>query len=292
MCLMTPERMDSPFRSIWHLASRLRYIDSVKPSALSAGLCCVASLLLLAGDAAAEDGSTEAAEIDSPRHRVDFGLQWYDGAEGDIATGSLSYSWVPLDHHAFAATVLLVGSDVSNAEGSGIGDTRLQYSWVPSAKLTASGWLPKTLGTGFGLIVPTGDAAKGTGEDRWIAIPTLGWVFLIGERFSILPSLQYLHSFNEGSAGEDVSTANLEVGFLYVWSSGIWIKYTPSFFRDFQPVDDTNLDHFLLFGMQFSKIVGASLTLGSIERPPIQDPSLARSSDQFAEVTLHIVLPW
>ncbi len=264
----------------------------MKPSALSAGLCCAASLLLLAGDAAAEDGSTEAAEIDSPRHRVDLGLQWYDGAEGDIATGSLSYSWVPLDHHAFAATVLLVGSDISNAEGSGVGDTRLQYSWVPSAKLTASGWLPKTLGMGFGLIVPTGDAAKGTGEDRWIAIPTLGWVFLIGERFSILPNLQYLHSFKEGSAGEDISAANLELGFLYVWSSRYWIRYTPSLFRNFQPLDDTDLDHFLVFGMEFSKTLGASLTLGSIERPPIQNPGFARDSDQFAEVTLHIVLPW
>ncbi len=252
----------------------------------------MASLLLLAGDAAAEDASTEAAEIDSPRHRLDFGLQWYDAAEGDIATGSLNYSWVPLDHHAFAATLLLVGSDVSNAEGSGVGDTLLQYSWVPSAKLTASAWVPKTLGMGFGLIVPTGDAATGTGADRWVAIPTLGWVFLIGERFSILPSLQYLHSFKEGSAAEDISSANLELGFLYVWSSRYWIRYTPSLFHDFQPVDDTHLDHFLLFGMQFSKTIGASLTLGSIERPPIQGPDLARSSDQFAEVTLHIVLPW
>jgi len=253
--------------------------------------CAIVSLLLVC-DLAADEGSTDSGEETSPKHRIDFGLQWYDAAEGNSATGSLSYSWVPLDHHAFAATLLLVGSDLSNAKGSGVGDTRLQYSWVPSANLTASAWVPKTLGMGFGLIVPTGDAAKGTGADRWVAIPTLGWVFLIGERFSILPSLQYLHSFNEGSAGEDVSTANLELGFLYVWGSRFWIKYTPSYFRDFQPVDDTNLDHFLLFGMQFSRVLGASLTLGNIERPPNQDPSLARDSDSFAEITLHIVLPW
>jgi len=250
-------------------------------TAFSVG-CAVVSLIL-ACDAAADEGSTQSAQPSSPRHRVDFGVQWYDAAEGDSVIGSLNYSWVPLDHHAFAATVLLVGSDLSNAKGSGVGDTHLQYSWVPSATLTANA---------FGLIVPTGDAAKGTGADRWIAIPTLGWVFLIGERLSILPSLQYFHSFREASAAEDISTANLELGFLYVWNSRFWIKYTPSLFRDFQPVDDTNLDHFLLFGMQFSKTLGGSLTLGSIERPPIQDPGLARSSDQFAEVTLHIVLPW
>ena len=142
------------------------------------------------------------------------------------------------------------------------------------------------------MIVPTGDPEKGTGADRWVAIPTLGWVFQIGEHFSILPSLQYFHSFGEGSAGEDFSSANLESGFLYVWSSEIWINYTASAFRDFEPAGDTNVDHLLSFGMQFSKVVGGTLTVGSIERPPFQDPDIARGSDRFAQITLHFVLPW
>ncbi len=241
---------------------------------------------------AADEGPAEPDQEDSPRHRIDFGVQWYDAAEGSSLTGALNYSWVPAEHHAFAATLALVGSDVSDAVGSGIGDTRFQYSWVPSAELTASSWVPNTLGMGFGLIVPTGDAAKGTGADRWVAIPTLGWVFLIGDHFSILPSLQYFYSFGEGSAGEDFSSANLELGFLYVWGSRYWINFTPSVFRDLQPIDDTNLDLLLTFGMQFSKVVGASLTLGNIERPPNQDPEFVRDSDSFAEITLHFVLPW
>ncbi len=273
------------------LARRLpRSVVSWPRTAFCLG-CAIFSLLLVC-DLAADEGSKESAEESSPRHRIDFGLQWYDAAEGNSLTGALNYSWVPLEHHAFAATLALVGSDVSNAVGSGIGDTRLQYSWVPSAAITAGAWVPTTLGMGFGLIVPTGDAAKGTGADRWVAIPTLGWVFLIGERFSILPSLQYYHSFGEGSAGEDFSSANLELGFLYVWSSRFWINYTPSVFRDFQPIDDTNVDHHLTFGMQFSKVLGASLTLGNIERPPDQDSGIARDSDSFAEITLHFVLPW
>ena len=252
--------------------------------------CAVLSFFLVC-DVAADEESTDSAELDSPRHRIDFGVQWYDAAEGDSVTGSLNYSWVPLDHHAFAATVLLVGSDLSNAVGSGVGDTRLQYSWVPSAPITASAWVPNTLGMGFGLIVPTGDVGKGTGADRWVAIPTLGWVFLIGESFSILPSLQYFHSFGEDSAAQDFSSANLELGFLWVWSSRFWINFTPSVFRDFRPIDDTNVDLLLTFGTQFSKVLGASLTLGNIERPPNQNPGLARDSDSFAEITLHFVLP-
>jgi len=270
----------------------MRYGEYLRPHRITCLLGFVVAALLLACDVVADEGSTESGQPDEPRHRIDFGLQWYDAAEGNSLTGALNYSWVPLDHHAFAATLALVGSDVSNAEGGGVGDTRLQYSWVPSAAVTASAWVPTTLGMGFGLIVPTGDAAKGTGADRWVAIPTLGWVFLIGERFSILPSLQYFHSFGEGPAGVEFRSANLELGFLWVWGSRFWINYTPSVFRDFEPIDDTNVDHLLSFGMQFSRVLGATLTLGNIERPPDQDPSFARDSDSFAEITLHFVLPW
>ena len=254
-------------------------------------LWCVGIMLVISNVVADDTPQVENGERD-PRHRIDFGIQWFDGLEGDVATGSLAYSWVPLPHHSFAAIVPLVGSNVSDTGGSGIGDTHLQYSWVPSATLTASAWVPNTLGMGFGIIIPTGDPAKGTGSDRWVVIPTLGWVFNLGERFSFLPTLQYLYSLSEGTRGEDLSAANLELGILYVAKSGFWINYTPSLFRDFEPKDDTNLDHFLTFGLQFTKLLGTSLTLGSIERPPVQDAGPARSSDEFVQITLHFVLPW
>jgi hypothetical protein len=242
--------------------------------------------------AASDEGPAEKEEEPAPRHRISFGAQWFDAAEGDSVTGSLTYSWVPLEHHGFAATMLLVGSDVSGAEGSGIGDTRLQYSWVPSAKITAAAWVPTTLGMGFGLIVPTGDPAKGTGVDRWVAIPTLGWVFPLGQKFAVQPSLQYLYSFDEDTPDEHLSSANLVLTFLYVARSGFWIDYTASLFRDFEPVETTNEDHFLTLGQQFTRVLGGSVTLGSVERPPIQNPDFARSSDEFVELTLHFVLPW
>ena len=221
---------------------------------------------------------------------MDFGVQWFDAAEGNTYTGSLDYSWVPLDHHGFAVTLPLIGSDLGETTGSGIGDTRIQYSYVPSANLTAASWVPGTLGMGFGLIVPTGDPAKGTGVDRWIAIPTVGWVFNLNERFSILPTLQYLQSFGEDSEADEISAANFELGLLYVTKSELWINYTPSLFRDFKPIADTNLDHFLTVGKQFTRTLGSSLMLGSIERAPVQDAGIARSSDQFVQITLHFVL--
>jgi len=249
------------------------------------------------GDVRADDesGPEELApetEERDPRHRISVGGQWFDASEGNSITGSLNYSWVPHEHHGLAATMLLVRSDVEGAEGTGIGDTRLQYSWVPSAKITAAAWLPSTLGMGFGLIVPTGDPATGTGVDRWVAIPTFGWVFTFGERFALQPSLQYLQSFAEETPDVRVSSANLVLTFLYVAKSGFWIDYTASIFRDFEPFETTNEDHFLTFGQQFTKVFGASVTLGSIERPPIQTPEFARGSDEFVELTAHFVLPW
>ena len=261
---------------------------------------CVSLLLssvvfvVVVGSASVAQADSEGAETEkeaAPRHRISFGAQWFDAAEGDSVIGSLTYSWVPLEHHGFAATVPLVGSDVSGAEGSGIGDTRLQYSWVPSANITAAAWVPSTLGMGLGLIVPIGDPSKGTGVDRRVAIPTLGWVFTLGEKYAFQPSLQYLYSFSEERPDEHISSANLVLTFLYVAKSGFWIDYTASIFRDFEPVETTNEDHFLTIGQQFTKVLGGSVTLGSIERPPIQDPDFARSSDEFVELTLHFVLP-
>jgi hypothetical protein len=258
-------------------------------------LLSMALVVVAAGSAsiaAADEGPAEKEEDPAPRHRISFGAQWFDAAEGDSLIGSLTYSWVPLEHHGFAATMPLVRSDVVGARGSGIGDTRLQYSWVPSAKITAAAWVPTTLGMGFGLIVPTGDPAKGTGIDRWVAIPTLGWVFTLGKKFALQPSLQYLYSFGEERSEEHIRSANLVLTFLYVAKSDFWIDYTASVFRDFEPVETTNKDHFLTFGQQFTEVLGGSVTLGSIERPPIQSPGFARSSDEFIELTLHFVLPW
>jgi hypothetical protein len=286
---LTDERVDG---GIQYPASGIQHrLGAIPRQAERAFLLAIALLGASATPGWAQE-STAPEEERPPRHRISIGAQWFDAAEGDSVTGSLAYSWVPLEHHGFAATVPVVGSDVSGAEGSGIGDTRLQYSWVPSAEITAAAWVPSTLGMGFGLILPTGDPAKGTGVDRWVAIPTLGWVFTLGEESALQPSLQYLYSFGEDRVDEHVSSANLVLTFLYVTKKGFWIDYTASLFRDFEPVETTNEDHFLTVGQQFTEVLGGSVTLGSMERPPIQNPAFARSSDEFVELTLHFVLPW
>jgi hypothetical protein len=239
-----------------------------------------------------EEATSGAATTENPRNRVDFGAERFDAEGGRSLIGFLNYSWVPHSNHALAATVLLIGSEYSETEGSGVGDLRLQYSFVPSAKLTASPWVPTSLGMGFGLIIPTGDPEKGTGDDRWVAIPTIGWVANITKRLAILPTLQYFDTFREGESGQEFSAANLELGFLYVTRSEFWVNYTPSIFRDFEPVEDTNVDHTLILGKQFTRVLAMSLTLGTVERGPVQSEDFQRGADRRAGLTFHFVLPW
>ena len=49
--------------------------------------------------------------------------------------------------------------------------------------------------------------------------------------------------------------ASLELGFIYVTKSEFWFNYTPSFFRDFEPIEDTNIDHSFTVGKQLTVLV-------------------------------------
>jgi len=44
---------------------------------------------------AADEGPAETEKEAAPRHRISFGAQWFDAAEGDSVIGSLTCSWVP-----------------------------------------------------------------------------------------------------------------------------------------------------------------------------------------------------
>ena len=98
-------------------------LELARASVVSGGrialrLCYVLMVFLVAFDAVADEESETSRQQHSPRHRIDFGVQWFDAAEGEVVTGSLNYSWIPLAHHSFAATVLLVGSGLSDTEGT------------------------------------------------------------------------------------------------------------------------------------------------------------------------------
>lgn len=224
-----------------------------------------------------------------PRHRIDFGGDYFDAAEGSTASGLLGYTWVPHPNHALSLTLPFVGADFSETEGSGIGDVVVQYSWAPSVRLDANPWFPRSLGMGLTLILPTGDPDKGIGSDRWVVIPNFGWVVSITRRFSFLPLLQYFRSFDETSDEDELELVNLDLGFVYVTPIGLWVNYTPSIFEDLGSNGDNNLDHSLTLGKQF-RWFGLSVGLATIERSDHQS-ELSKGADYQASLTLHFTLP-
>jgi hypothetical protein len=171
---------------------------------ISAGMLLALSFpVVLAGAEEPADVAADIAPQAAPRHRFDLGANFFDTEEGETVTGLLSYTWIAHPSHAFSLTLPFVGADLSETEGSGIGDLVAQYSWVPSVELDANPWFPRSMGIGLTLIMPSGDPDKGIGDDRWVAIPNLGWVVPINRRLSFLPLLQYLRSFSDMSEEDE-----------------------------------------------------------------------------------------
>ena len=158
------------------------------------------------------------------------------------------------------------------ASGSGIGDLLLRYNWVPSLTLTADPWVPNSLGIGLGLLVPTGDAAKGTGGDQWVIAPSLGWAAKIAKRTTLLPQLQYMKSFAEGELAQGMQTIALSADLIHVFLSKFWVQYTPAASYDLE-AETYEFDNLVVLGQQFTRRVALRLELRTLNVADPQDPA-------------------
>ncbi len=218
-----------------------------------------------------ENSETEATE-ERPTQRLDFGIDFYDAADGSIVRGGINYNWTPLTDHSFAATLPVVDAGLADVEGSGIGDLLLRYNWVPALTLTADPWVPNNLGIGLGLLVPTGDAAKGTGGDQWVIAPSLGWAAKIAKRTTLLPQLQYMKSFAEGELAQGMQAISLSVDLIHVTRSKFWVQYTPAASYDLE-AEQYELDNLLVLGQQFTRRIALRLELRTLNVADPQDPA-------------------
>jgi hypothetical protein len=263
----------------------------------------VASVLLAiglshaAGTASSEDpeqtgGTSEQTEApaavpeDQARQRFDLGFDYFESPDGRVLRTGFNYNWAPLSSHSFAATLQVVDAN----EGSGPGDTLLRYNWAPKQTLTANPWVPNNLGTGIGLLIPTGDAEKGTGGDQWVIAPTFGIVARLGKRTSLLPQLQYLKSFGEGDLAQGTETLSLSLGILHVTRSKFWVQYTPAVSYD-ADAEEFELDNTLVLGQQFTRLFAASLDLNTMNvGEPHNSPGQGSEFDYRATLKLHWIL--
>jgi hypothetical protein len=218
-----------------------------------------------------EDSGTEAADQRATQ-RLDFGIDFYDAADGSIVRGGINYTWAPLADHSFAATLPVVDAGLADVEGSGIGDLLLRYNWVPALTLTADPWVPNTLGIGLGLVIPTGDATKGTGGDQWVMAPSLGWAAKIAKRTTLLPQLQYMKSFAEGELAQGAEAISLSVDIIHVTRSRFWVQYTPAASYDLE-AEQYEFDNLLVLGQQFTRRIALRLELRTLNIADPQDPA-------------------
>jgi len=239
-----------------------------------------------------QENSDTDAEDQSATQRLDFGIYFYNSKDGRVTRGGLNYNWVPLPNHSFAATLPVVNSSLASVDGSGIGDLLLRYNWVPAQTLTADPWVPNSLGIGLGLLVPTGDAAKGTGGDQWVAAPSFGFVAKLGKRTTLLPQLQYLKSFAEGDLAQGMETASLSADLVHVFLSEFWIQYTPSVSYDFE-AEQYELDNLLVVGQKFTRRIALRFELQTLNIADPQDPTgNGRELDYRATLKLQWILAY
>jgi len=218
-----------------------------------------------------EDGDNDAADQRATQ-RLDFGIDFYDAPDGSIVRGGINFNWAPLADHSFAATLPVINAGLADVEGSGIGDLLLRYNWVPALTLTADPWVPNTLGIGLGLVIPTGDATKGTGGDQWVMAPSLGWAANIAKRTTLLPQLQYMKSFAEGELAQGAEAISLSVDIIHVTRSRFWVQYTPAASYDLE-AEQYEFDNLLVLGQQFARRIALRLELRTLNIADPQDPA-------------------
>jgi hypothetical protein len=188
------------------------------------------------------------------------------------------------------STIQSADAGLADVKGSGIGDLLLRYNWVPALTLTADPWVPNNLGIGLGLLVPTGDAAKGTGGDQWVIAPSLGWAAKIAKRTTLLPQLQYMNSFAEGELAQGMQAISLSADLIHVFLSKFWVQYTPAASYDFE-AEQYEFDNLLVLGQQFTRRIALRLELRTLKVADPQDPAGdGRELDYRATLKLQWIL--
>lgn len=141
---------------------------------------------------------------------------------------------------------------------SGIGDTSLTFSWTPLTPISVGPWVPRRIGTGVGVILPTGNAGDGRSVDSVVVTPFLGLVLPVTESFYIYPMLMFMGSVDKTIIDEDLRLGVIEVGAGWISARGVFLNGYLSWIKDYE-VGETYLNTRLSLGMNFSAKWSASL---------------------------------
>jgi len=241
---------------------------------------------LCADDNGANNQSRESKEFIA-RHRVDVTTIFVDSISSDSANGLLGYTYNLTGNSNISAVVPYLDPDFEQGGDSGFGDLLVSFSITPFSKLSANPWVPRTVGSGVALWIPTGSERDGRTLGSFIAMPYLGLVIPMGERFFFAPQVGYVHSFSKTVSGTNYRVLTAETGIAYIAENGFWISYFPQVLRDLES-NEWAIDHRLAVGMMFSPRFGMSFDYVFVDRYSFgSNLPVEAGFDEQIELSLH-----
>ena len=230
----------------------------------------------------------EVEGITPPRNRLDFSLAFLDTLGLDSLHFVFGYTYSLTPNANLSLTLPIVDGDVAERGGYGLGDLELAVSFTPFLKIAANPWVPKTVGTGLVLLLPTGDPNQDRGLGAFVLNPFVGGVLPLSDSFFLLPQVAYSHSFHETSADVDIRLGTVSVGLTFVSFNGFWVGPLVEFVRDFD-TDETAVNYDIIVGKEFSSGLGVSVQYFDFELlNPATGAGVGKTGDRLIAVNLHL----
>ncbi len=225
---------------------------------------------------AGEDDTANIADIfPDGRHRMDLGWTKLDGFDGDIYVllPSYTYSW---DRQLrFTATTSVIELDIPRNEEIGIpedieetgwGDSQITVQYDPGGNLTASPWVPDTVGLFGSLLMPTGDEDKGLSGESWVGTIGAGWLMDLPKNFWLVPTVSYQGSFNHSDEfAYRVQEGGVALGMYWLFANRVWVGVEPYLGWDFDRDRDSDALR-LILGKAFRNGMSVYLEWGTQDR--------------------------
>ena len=228
---------------------------------------CLAGLV----DASDDQSSENRSPLNDSRHRLELGYTSIDGFDGDLLVLTPSYTFSKSPHLRFTGSTQLVklsvpkSADSDSERHTGLGDSIVTVQFDPGARLTASPWVPDTVGVFGAFLLPTGDVDEGLGLDAWAASIGAGWPLAVSDSFMAAPTLFYTRTFAHGDDAARIEELGIGVTLLWLSPIGAWLGIEPFISRDLE--NNENIDSYsLVIGKTFRNGLGVDLRWGTQHR--------------------------
>jgi hypothetical protein len=259
-------------------------VSSASTPVRSAFIVTVTGILLMAGSVNADekDQATLARYMPRGPHSLELSYSHIDTVVENTDVLLFGYTGAFRPNMRIGVTGgitrLQASADPSigldeNIDELGLSDTLLIFQYDPTARITASPWVPDTVGISAAVLAPTGDADEGLSGDAWLGSFGAGWLINSISHLWVVPAGNYESTFAEGDSAVSTQGAYVSCDVVWVFPFGGWIGYSPSIGREFD-ADEWVDSHALTIGKLWQRGFGLSFELGKndrISRSPARD---------------------